>query len=430
MRGKPVRKKQENSAVLFEKMYGKQRVAYNIERYEKIKKKHKRTFGPDDGSFFSAPGRIEIGGNHTDHNNGRVLAAAVGIDSVCMAQKTSNAEIALVSEGFGPVARVDISDLKRREEEKGTTQAIVRGIAGRLKEQGFSIGGWQGYITSDVPVGSGLSSSASIEVLVASVLNGLYNGGKIDPVEIARAGRYAENRYFGKPCGLMDQFACSNGGIVGMDFEDTDNPVVEKIGVSFKTTGYEAVVVQTGPGHADLTPEYAAVPSEMREVARALGGSVMRDIPLDELLRQIDRLRGQISDRAILRAYHFCRENVRVLDQQHALENGDMELFLDLVNESGSSSARWLQNSYSVRDPHSQGVSLALALSEEFFAGRKKGACRVHGGGFAGTVLSFVHINDVESYIDTMEKIFGEKSARELYIRPIGAVQLKETEFV
>ncbi|MBN2323124.1 MAG: galactokinase [Spirochaetes bacterium] len=421
-----MRKTKKNPTVLFEKMYGEQEVSYNIERYKKVRRKYEKAFGQSDGSFFSAPGRIEIGGNHTDHNNGRVLAAAVGIDSVCMAKKTSKKEISLVSEGFGHVARIDISDLEKRKKERGTTQAIVRGIAGRFKERGFSIGGVEGYITSDVPVGSGLSSSASIEVLVASVMNGLYNGGTIDPLEIALAGRYAENSYFEKPCGLMDQLACGTGGIVGIDFEDTDNPIVEKIDFSFTAAGYKAVVVQTGPGHADLTPEYAAVPSEMREAARALGGSVMRDVPLEKLLGRIGKLRGTISDRSILRAYHFCRENTRVKDQQRALDNGDIGLFLDLVNESGNSSARWLQNSYSVRDPHSQGVSLALALSEEFFERANKGACRVHGGGFAGTVLAFVHKNDVKRYIDRMEKVFGENSARELYIRPIGAVRLEE----
>jgi len=421
-------------ADLFTSLYGNGRVEANIERYRKALEAHRRLFSLPkgsrrdgslrDGGFFSAPGRIEIGGNHTDHNGGLVLAASVGIDAVCRASKNDEGMIRIFSEGFSDVFSVSLDDLGKREEEEGTTAAIIRGIASRFKELGYAVGGWDGYITSDVPVGSGLSSSASIEVVVADVLNHLYNNSEIGPVEIARAGQYAENTYFNKPCGLMDQIASAVGGVVQIDFADAENPVVRRVDFSFRDSDYAVLVVQTGCCHADLTPDYAAVPEEMRQVAGELGHSVMRGVELEELLGQVKKLRSNVSDRAILRAYHFIRENERVTEQRAALENKDLDRFLDLVTESGNSSQRWLQNSFSVREPGSQGVTLALALTEDFFRKRRKGAYRVHGGGFAGTILVFAHKEDVGDYIKQMEKIFGEGAVRMLFIRPVGAVCL------
>lgn len=409
---------------LFSSLYGKRRVEANIERYRKALEAHRRLFSLKEGEFFSAPGRIEVGGNHTDHNSGLVLAASVGIDALCRASRNDEGMIRIFSEGFSDALSVSLDGLGKREEEEGTTAAIIRGIASRFKELGYAVGGWDGYITSDVPVGSGLSSSASIEVVVADVLNHLYNNSEIGPVEIAKAGQYAENTYFNKPCGLMDQVASAVGGVVQIDFADAENPVVRRVDFSFRDSDYAVLVVQTGSCHADLTPDYAAVPEEMRQVAGELGHLVMREVELEELLGQVKKLRSNVSDRAILRAYHFIRENERVTEERAALENKDLDRFLDLVTESGNSSQRWLQNSFSVREPGSQGVTLALALTEDFFRKRRKGAYRVHGGGFAGTILVFAHKEDVGDYIKQMEKIFGEGAVRMLFIRPIGAVCL------
>ena len=276
--------------------------------------------------------------------------------------------------------------------------------------------------------GLGLSSSASIEVLIATVLNHLYNNGEIGALDIARSGQYAENRYFNKPCGLMDQLVSAVGGVVQIDFADLESPVVRRVDFDFSNTDYTVLVVQTGSGHADLTPDYTAVTREMRRVAASFGASVMRGVDISDLWREVGSLRKELPDRAILRAYHFIRENERVREQREALENGDMDRFLDLVIESGNSSQRWLQNSFSVRDPGSQGVTLALALTEEFFRHRKKGACRVHGGGFAGTIQVFAHKDDVCDYIDRIQSVFGEGSVTVLYIRPQGAVRIGSLE--
>ena len=415
---------------LFISLYGKGRVEANIERYRKAREAHRRLFSLKagsplgDGEFFSAPGRIEIGGNHTDHNSGLVLAASVGIDTLCRASRNDEGMIRIFSEGFSDTFSVSLDELEKRDEEEGTTTAIIRGIASRFKELGYAIGGWNGYITSDVPVGSGLSSSASIEVVVADVLNHLYNNSEIGPVEIARAGQYAENTYFNKPCGLMDQITSAVGGVVQIDFADAGHPVVRRVDFSFRDSDYAVLVVQTGSCHADLTPDYAAVPDEMRQAAEELGHTVMREVELEELLGQVKRLRSNVSDRAILRAYHFIRENRRVSEQRAALENKDMDRFLDLVIESGNSSQRWLQNSFSVQEPGSQGITLALALTEDFFRQRRKGAYRVHGGGFAGTILVIARKEDVGEYIDTMEEVFGTGAVRTLHIRSLGAVRI------
>jgi galactokinase len=413
---------------LFASLYGRERVEKNFERYRKAAEEHQKIFGVRAGEFFSAPGRIEIGGNHTDHNCGRVLATSVGIDCLCMASITSGGTITVYSEGFDHSFSVSLDDLGKREDEEGTTQALVRGIASRFADLGYAVGGWEGYITSEVPVGSGLSSSASIEVLLASVLNHLYNNGEIDPIEIAKAGQYAENHFFNKPCGLMDQIASACGGVVQIDFSDVENPLVEKVDFSFRDTEYSVLVVQTGSGHADLTPDYAAIPGEMRQVAGALGSSMMREVALEALMKHVGKLRRQVSDRAILRGYHFICENGRVVQEREALERGDMDRFLDLVSESGASSAMWLQNTFSANDPDHQGVTLALALTDNFFKKRMKGACRVHGGGFAGTMLAFVHNEDVKEYIDEMERVFGRGSVRTLHIRSQGAVRIGSLE--
>jgi len=372
--------------------------------------------------LFSAPGRTEVGGNHTDHNAGRVLAAAVSLDSLAVAIPTADQTIRIRSQGYPDVA-IRVDALGRRPEEHHTPAAVVRGIAARMRELGFSVGGFAACVQSSVPEGSGLSSSASFEVLVATILNHLYNGGKVDPVVCAQIGQYAENVYFGKPCGLMDQTTSAVGGVVTIDFRDATHPVVKKLSFDFAARGLSLVVVNTGGSHADLTPEYAAIRAEMEAVARELGGKVLRDVEPERFRRSIPALRGRVSDRAILRAMHFYGDNDRVLEQVRALERGELSRFLDLVVESGRSSWTLNQNCFSSAHPESQPIPLALALSERHLAGR--GAWRVHGGGFAGTIQAFVPDDALPAYLAEMRALFGPGSCLELAIRASGALAVR-----
>ena len=358
---------------------------------------------------FSAPGRVEIGGNHTDHQHGRVLAAAVELYMKCSAEPNGTDIVHIRSECFGDDT-VDLSDLSVCESEKGTPAALVRGVAAWLVEHGHEVGGFDVNISSDVPIGSGLSSSAAFEVLIGNVFCGLFNL-EITPLEIAIAGQYAENVYFGKPCGLMDQCASSFGGLVMIDFADPKNPVVTPIQTDF--SGYSMCVVATGGSHADLTPDYAAIPGEMKTVAAFFGKDHLREVPPDEFYAEFGKLR-HLSDRALLRAVHFFGDNERVSKQADALKCGDMRAFLELVNESGRSSLNYLQNVFSSKNPEEQGLTLALALSERILSGR--GAWRVHGGGFAGTILAFVPDDLKVEYQKRMNEVFGDGCCRFLNI--------------
>ena len=317
---------------------------------------------------------------------------------------------------------VELDSLAPRKEEEGTTSALIRGIASRMRELGYRIGGFNAYITSEVLGGSGLSSSACIEVLLGSIINHLYNDGKIDEILLAKIGQYAENVYFNKPCGLMDQIACAVGGFVTIDFKDFDNPVVRKIDFDFAAQNYSLLVINTGGSHADLTDDYASVPREMKAVASALGKKVCRELTMEEVIQNIPKLRARVGDRAILRAMHFLSEDQRVVQQVEALERGDFGGFLRLVNESGDSSWKWLQNCYTNKNPHEQGITLALSVTENFLKGSGKGACRVHGGGFAGTVLVFMPNELLDEYVGLIEGIFGKGSVTVLSIRPYGTL--------
>jgi len=381
-----------------------------------------------DVEVFSAPGRTEVGGNHTDHNAGRVLAAAVHLDVLAVAARNSDPVIRIESQGY-PTAVVDLATLSPQPGEVGTSMALIRGVAARFKDLGYAIGGFDACLSGAVPKGSGLSSSASYEVLIGTILSHLYNQGDLQPLLIAQIGQYAENYFFGKPCGLMDQTSSAVGGFVTIDFADAARPVVEKVDFDFAASGYSVVIVDTGGTHADLTDEYAAVASEMRAVARLLGGQVLRDAPFDQVLACLPAVRAQLGDRAALRALHFYAENQRVLDQVSALQTKDFPRFLRLVIESGRSSFMWLQNGYVARNPSEQGVSLGLALSERLLqspgsAGEPAGAWRVHGGGFAGTIQAFVPNPRVPEYMAQMETVFGEGCCYPLHIRPLGAVKL------
>lgn len=378
-------------------------------------------FAGEDVHLFSTPGRTEVGGNHTDHNAGCVLAAAVDLDLVSVAGRTDDGVITVYSEGY-PEVIVNTQNLQAEEEERFTTAALIRGICARMKESGWQIGGFNACMTSDVPKGSGLSSSASFEVQIATILSELYNDGQLDPVEKAMISQYAENNYFGKPCGLMDQTTCSVGGFVTIDFRDAKNPIVHKLAYDFDASGYALVILETGGDHADLTDEYAAVTGEMKSVAHALGGKVMRDVTLDQFMGALPDLHHKVNDRALLRAFHFLRENQRVVDEVNALEAGQFPRFLDLVNESGLSSWTLLQNCYSTRSPHQQGIPLALAISAQLLG--KKGAYRVHGGGFAGTIQVFIPVESVAAYVLQMEMIFGQGACYPVMVRAAGSMRL------
>ena len=405
---------------IFRELYGSDEVVLKeqSERYASLLERFQNVSAVSEPLFFSSPGRTEIGGNHTDHNYGRVLAGAVNLDNVAIAAKNNSGLIRIESEGY-PGFTVDLSEPGPDIKEQYTSAALVRGIASRMKELGYKAGGFDAIIDGRVPKGSGLSSSASFEVLIGAILNHLYNDGNVDPVQNAIIGQYAENNYFGKPCGLMDQTACACGGLVTIDFEDPSNPEVRRINFDFLSTGFALVITDTGGSHDNLTHEYASVYNEMKGVAEFLGSRVQRQVTLERIVDSIPYLRESTGDRAILRAFHFHGDNQRVVSQVEALENNDFKKFLDLVIESGHSSFMFNQNVYNVANVHEQGVALALALSEMVLRGQ--GAWRVHGGGFAGTIQAFVPHSLIERYVSIMEHAFGKGSCHKLFIREKGA---------
>jgi galactokinase len=350
--------------------------------------------------IFSAPGRVEIGGNHTDHQFGSVLAAAVDLETKCTATINDTNIVRIIDDRFGSEI-IDLSNLEVGENECGTSAALVRGVAAWFDKNGHNIGGFDAEVSSNIPAGSGLSSSAAFEVLIGNVFKGLFNN-DISKTDIARAGQFAENIYFGKPCGLMDQIASSFGGMVKIEFQDRQ-PVVTPVHADF--TGYTMCVVASGGSHANLTPEYAAITHEMKSVAAFFGKEYLSEVPADLFYSEIKQLR-RLGDRAVLRAAHFFEENERVINQAAALENGNIREFLDMVIESGRSSMAFLQNVYSAASPENQGLTLALMLSEKILSGT--GAWRIHGGGFAGTILAFVPDDMREKYRSQMCEVFGE----------------------
>ena len=371
--------------------------------------------------IYSAPGRSEVCGNHTDHQKGRVLAASINLDAIAVAAPSDDHIIHLVSDDF-PRETIDLSRLDCRESEKNTTTALIRGVAAGLRSRGYRVDGMKLYMTSDVLMGAGMSSSAAFESLLGTVISGLYNQGSIPAVEIAQVGQYAENVYFGKPCGLMDQMACSVGGMVTIDFEDRERPQVRRIHCDFSKAGLSLCIVDTQGSHADLTPDYAAIPREMCAVARALGKECLREVEESVFYEKLDWLRSQLSDRAVLRALHFFREQERVAQAVAALEASDYQGFLDVIRRSGDSSSKYLQNIYSPRKVEEQAVTVALGLSEALLGAQ--GACRVHGGGFAGTIQAFVPTEAVAAYQRGMEAVFQKGSCHVLQVRPQGGVRV------
>lgn len=402
---------------------------HHQERFADLLAEFNRHFGRKDVNLFSAPGRVEIGGNHTDHNHGRVLAASINLDSIAAAAKSQDNAITLYSAGYKDPFIVKLDDLSVHKSEIGTTHSLIRGIAARFAEDGYNIGGFNACINSDVLPGSGLSSSASIEVLIGFIISTLYNDSKIPPEKLALIGQYAENNYFGKPCGLMDQMACAMGGIITIDFKDPQNAEVRKVDFDFEKQDYNLLVVDTGGSHADLTDDYAAVPAEMKEIAGFFNVPVLRKITVEDFFKHIPALRQKCGDRAVLRAYHFLQENDRVADQVHALEAGDFNTFLSLVTESGNSSFRWLQNVYSAKNVNEQGVSLALALTEKYCQSINAGAFRVHGGGFAGTIQVFLPVSAVPEYVKSISHVFGDDAVKVLNIRDKGLFNFSNAHF-
>ena len=370
---------------------------------------------------FSAPGRTEIGGNHTDHQHGCVLAAAVNLETVATVQVNDSNLIEIQSEGY-PLVTVDLNDMAVREEEKNSTAALIRGVASAFAQRGAKLSGFYAKVRSTVLPGSGLSSSAAFEVLIGTILNELFFDKKLSAIEIAQIGQYAENVYFGKPCGLMDQMASSVGGMVYIDFEDPENPKVEKIDVDLATYGYGLCIIDSGADHADLTDEYAAIPGELAQLCQCFGKKYLREIPKTEFVKKIPEIRGKVTDRAILRAMHIYRENDRVRHLVEALRWNDIEAFLDLIKESGHSSWMYLQNITPAGAIEHQEVAVALALCETYLKGQ--GAFRVHGGGFAGTVQAFVPLDMLDSFKASIEEILGENSCHVLNIRQQGGIRV------
>lgn len=389
-------------------------------RYGKLVERFEKRFGAQKGGlcFFSAPGRTEIGGNHTDHNNGRVLAAAVNLDTIACVSRTDDNAIVVDSEGFAPIT-VELDNLDIREKDFGTTLALIRGTAGIMKEMGYKIGGFRATISSSVLRGSGLSSSAAFEVLIAAILDGLYNGFVVDAKTRAVIAQKVENVYFGKPCGLMDQMASSVGGMVTIDFKEQDAKV-EAIACDFAAKGYALCVVNTGGDHGDLTDDYAAIRKEMEAVAAHFGKHVLREVELETVESHVGELRRACGDRAVLRALHYYDENTRVLEQAAAIRGGDLPAFFDAVKRSGDSSWKLLQNVYA-RSTEEQ-MAMGIELSRRFLHG--DGAQRVHGGGFAGTIQAYVPLDRLDDYKKLMEDAFGPGSCTALMVRPEGAVMM------
>lgn len=393
---------------------------YNKERYIQAIWNFEQLFGKREVEIYSAPGRSEIGGNHTDHQYGRVLAASINLDAIAIVAKREN-EIVVKSEGY-PIISVSLESLSPVKEEEGTSSALIRGVVAKLKEEGYQVGGFEAYVTSDVLNGAGMSSSAAFEVLIGNILSGLYNQGQISQVMIAQASQYAENVFFGKPCGLMDQMASAVGNLIYIDFADVKEPVVKKVNVDFEDFGYSLCIVDTKGSHADLTDEYAAIPEEMKKIASYFGKEVLNQVDKKEFYANLPKLREAAGDRAVLRAMHWYEETNRVNEQVEALESKDFEEFKRLIKASGDSSFKYLQNVYSVKNLEKQEMSIGLAYSDVLLENR--GVSRVHGGGFAGTIQAFVPNDMVDMYKENIENIFGKDACHVLKIRKYGGMKV------
>ena len=394
---------------------------YQYARYLKALDAYCALYGTeDDVHIYSSSGRTEVCGNHTDHQRGNVVAASINLDAIAFASKKER-YIHVTSDGT-TYDCIDTEALEKADSEEGSSVAIIKGVLYRLKELGYHIGGFDAYVTSDVLIGSGMSSSACFEILIGTIISGLYNNNTIDTVTLAKVGQYAENVFFGKPCGLMDQCACSVGGLVTIDFKDNDHPIVEKVDVDFSDFHASLCIVDTKGSHADLTDEYAAVPREMKAVANFFHKEVLREVDEEEFYNHINEVRSALGDRSVLRAIHLFNEQKRVQQLLTALKERDYEAFKKVIEASGNSSYKYLQNVYANSDYNNQSVSLALALSERSLGNH--GVCRVHGGGFSGTIQAFVDDDYVATYKKDIEKVFGENSCHVLKIRNLPTTEV------
>lgn len=416
--------KSEKAVSLFKQMYGENRVEENAKRYEMVAEGFAKEFGDREFEFFTAPGRTEIGGNHTDHNHGKVLAGSVHLDCVAAASANGTHTVTLISETYNQRLVIDLDNLAPTEKTTGT-EPLLKGIFAGLLEKGFKVDGFDAYVTSNVIGGAGVSSSASFEMLVCVIVDYLFNDGKIGVVAYAKAGQYAENKYWLKGSGLLDQLACAVGGMITIDFADIENPKIREIQCNFDEMGHDLVIINTGKGHADLSAEYSAVPNEMKKVAEYFGKEVLRQVDEDAVIENVRAIREFAGDRGVLRAFHFFEENKRVDAEVEALEAKDFDTFLRKITESGDSSWKWLQNCYCNETPEEQSITVALALTKLYLDKIGHGVCRVHGGGFAGVIAAFLPKEYTEGFTQYIDKALGEGSAYVMHIRPQGAIKVE-----
>ena len=411
----------EKAKKLLGELYGKAAVAENQKRYEDLVGKFVKEFGEKDLYLFSSPGRTEISGNHTDHNHGKVLAGSINLDCVGVATVNDTNFVNIVSETFNQSFTIDLNHLEPSDRMAGTVD-LVKGLLKGFEKSGYEVGGFDAYVTSNVISAAGVSSSASFEMLLCSMLNTFFNAGKMDTVAYAHIGKYSENHYWNKASGLLDQMACAVGGLITIDFLEPQAPVVEKIDFDFASQNHSLIIVNTGKGHADLSADYSSVPNEMKKVAQFFGKEVCAEIKEQDVIDHLAELRAYAGDRSVLRALHFFEENKRVEAEVRALKENRFGDFLDGITSSGNSSWKWLQNCYTNSNVQEQGISIALALTEMFIAEKKRGACRIHGGGFAGVIMAMLPNDLVDEYVAYIEKAMGEGSAYRMSIRPYGAI--------
>lgn len=410
----------EGAKHLMRQLYG-ETAEENVNRYRHVVQKFHDTFGDQDMMLFSSPGRTEISGNHTDHNHGKVLAGSINLDCVAVGAINHSSKVNIISETFNQDLTIDLNDLTPSQKKAGTVD-LIKGLLKGFEESGYKIGGFDAYITSNVISSAGVSSSASFEMLLCSMINRFFNEGRIDTVAYAHIGKYAENVYWDKASGLLDQMACAVGGLITIDFLNPNEPKVEKIDFDFASRNHSLIIVQTGRGHAGLSADYSAVPAEMKKVAEYFGKEVCAQITEEQLIEHLKEVREYAGDRSVLRALHFFEENKRVEAEVKALKEGRFEDFLKNVTASGNSSWKWLQNCYTNTNYQEQGISIALALTELFIEEKKRGACRIHGGGFAGVIMAMLPNDLVDEYVAFIEKALGEGSAYRMTIRPYGAI--------
>ena len=406
---------------LLTELYGADQVEEQRGRYRELLEGDRDKFGDGEVKLFSSPGRTEISGNHTDHNHGKVLAGSINLDCVGVAAVNHSSKVKIVSTTFGQEFTVDLNNLAPSRRKSGT-EDLVKGLLKGFQESGYEVGGFNAYITSNVISAAGVSSSAAFEMLLCSMLNTFFNEGRMDTVAYAHVGKYAENHYWDKASGLLDQMACAVGGLITIDFMEPSDPKVEKIDFDFGSQNHSLIIVQTGRGHADLSADYSAVPSEMKKVAEFFGKDYCSEITEKDVIDNLAEVRKYAGDRSVLRALHFFEENKRVENMVKALKEDRFDVFLENITASGNSSWKWLQNCYTNSNYQEQGITVALALTELFIADKGRGACRVHGGGFAGVIMAMLPNDLVDEYVEYIEKALGKGNAYRMSIRPHGAI--------